>query len=179
MILETQNSPIIVNVTLENDSAKKFDGEGDEHADFSKLLIRTSNAPVCGNLSLVATTKDHSGGKFLVDAFTSHSPLHVGFADAPVDSILHFTGLTSLFPAFASLHPTYQGDLRVTSTLFGPKVEVNKDVKDPKGENRTRTVDLSEGRREITGKVFWGSEEADAFGHVELGSTLLRAVLKL
>jgi hypothetical protein len=181
LVLETKNSPIIVNVTLSNNPEKEFDGEEDEHTDSSKLFIKTSNSPICGNLSLVANTKDHSGGKFLVHAITTHSPLHIGFAEAPVDSILRFTGLTSLFPVVAVMHPTYQGDFLVKSTLFGPKVEVKEDVVDPAGKNRTRTVDISQGGREITGKVFWGSEEEskDAFGHVELGSTLLRAVLKL
>ena len=179
MVLETKNSPVAVNVTLTNDPGKKT--PGDEGDDFSKLLIKTSNSPVYGNISLVAATEDHSGGKFSVDAFTSNSPLHVGFADAPVDSILRFIGLTSKAPALAALHPTYQGNLLVKSTLFGPKVDITEGLKDPKGEGRTRTVDVSKVGKEIVGKVYWGSEEEskDEFGNVELGSTLLRATLKL
>ena len=69
----------------------------------------------------------------------------------------------------------------VKSTLFGPKVEVNEDVEDPAGEGRTRTVDVSRVGKEIVGKVYWGSEEEseDIKGRVILGSSLLRAVLKL
>ena len=178
-MLETRNSPISVNVILANDPEKKFDDEADEHSDFSKLFIRTSNSLIHSNISLVAATKDHSGGKFLVDTFTSNSPLHIRFVDAPVDSILRFAGFTSNSPAVALLHPTYQGDLVVKSTLLGPKVDVNEEVKDPEGEGRTRTVDLAHVGKEIVGKVYWGSENKDAFGHVMFGSTLLRATLKL
>jgi len=79
------------------------------------------------------------------------------------------------------LHPTYQGDLLVKSTLLGPKLDVTPGVKDPEGKGRPRTIDVSKVGRQILGKVFWGSEEdsKDAFGHVELSSTLLRATLKL
>lgn len=180
LVLETKNSPIAANVTLINDPGKS-DDEEDELADFSKLFIKTSNGPVYGNISLLATTKDHAGGKFSVDAFTSNSPLHIGFADAPVDSTLRFIGLTSNSPAIAIMHPTFQGDFLVKSNLFGPKLDITEDLEDPKGEDRTRTVDASKVGKQIVGKVFWGSEEdsKDAFGHVELGSTLLRATLKL
>ncbi|KAF9644205.1 hypothetical protein BDM02DRAFT_1058236 [Thelephora ganbajun] len=179
LVLETRNSPIAVNVTLVNGSEKEKSGA--EEDDFSKLFIKTSNSPIHGNISLLATTKDLSGGKFSVGAFTSNSPLHVSFADAPVDSVLRFIGLTSNSPAVAVMHPTFQGDFSVKSTLFGPKVDVTQDLKDPKGEGRTRTVDVSNVGREIVGKVYWGSEEKskDAFGHAELSSTLLSATLKL
>ena len=181
MILETRNAPIAVNVTLVNDPENKSEGEGDRHPGFSKLFIKTSNSPLHGNISLIAATKDHSGGKFLVDTFTNNSPLHIGFTDAPVGSTLDFTGFTTNSPALAFLHPTYQGDLLVKSTLFGPKIEVRHDLEDPKGEGRTRTVDVSNVGKEIVGKVYWGSEEEskDVFGKVKFGSTLLRAVLKL
>lgn len=182
LVLETRNSPVAVNVTLANDPEKKGAGdEEDELTDFSKLFIKTSNGPVYGNISLLATTKDHTGGKFLVDAFTNNSPLHIGFADAPVDSTLRFVGLTTHSPALAVMHPTFQGDFLVKSSLFGPKVDITQGLEDPKGEDRTRTVEASKVGNQIVGKVFWGSEEEskDAFGHAELGSTLLRATLKL
>ena len=179
MVLQTRNSPIAVNVTLVDEPEKKT--SGDEGDDFSKLFIKTSNSPIYGNVSLLSATKDLSGGKFSVDAFTSNSPLHIEFADAPVDSILRFIGLTSNSPALAVLHPTYQGDFLVKSTLFGPKLDITEGLEDPKGEGRTRTVDASKVGGQIVGKVYWGSEEESkkAFGHVELGSTLLRATLKL
>jgi len=182
LILETRNSPIAVNVTLTNDPSKDLsDDAGDEHTGFSKLFIKTSNSPIHGNITLLADTEDSSGGKFSVDTFTTNSPLRIGFADAPVDSTLRFIGLTSNSPAVAVMHPTFQGDFLVKSTLFGPKVDVDQDVEDPKGEGRTRTVDVSKVGRQIVGKVYWGSEDEskDAFGQVELGSTLLSATLKL
>jgi len=181
LVLETRNSPIAVNVTLANDPDSKLSDDGDALAEASKLFIKTSNSPVRANVSLLATTEDLSGGKFLVDAFTSNAPLHVGFADAPVDSKLRFIGQTSNAPALAAMHPTFQGNFLVKSTLFGPKLDVNEDVEDPEGEGRTRTVDASKVGKEIVGKVFWGSEDEskDVFGHVELSSSLLSAYLKL
>jgi hypothetical protein len=196
LVLETRNSPIAVNVTLTNDlGEKKPDDEGDELADFSKLLIKTSNSPLYSNISLVAVPESLTdgsvldgssrwgldGGKFAVDTFTSSSPLHVNFAHAPVDSILRFIGFTTNAPAVTFLHPTFQGDFLVKSTLFGPKIDINQDVQDPKGEGRTRTVGVSKVGKQIVGKVYWGSEEEskDAFGHVKFGSTLLPATLKL
>ena len=175
LVLETRNSPIAVNVTLTNDPATS------EISDFSKLLIKTSNSPVYGNVSLLATTKEGTGGIFLVDAFTSNSPLHIDFADAPVDSTLRFSGSTSNSPAIAIMHPTFQGDFLVKSSLLGPKLDITQDVEDPKGEGRTRTVDASKVGKQIVGKVFWGSEEEskDAFGYAELSSSLLRATLRL
>ena len=178
LVLETRNSPIAVNVTLLNDPKRKPSDEGDELASFSKLFIKTSNSPIHSSISLLSTTKHHSGGKFAVDAFTSNSPLFVRFADAPVDSVLRFIGLTTHSQARAVLHPTFQGDFLVKSTLFGPKVDVTQNVEDPSGEGRTRTVDLSKVGKQISGKVYWGSEE-ESKGHVELGSTFLSATLKL
>jgi len=178
LVLETKNSPIAVNATLVNDPASVSDDGDDEHSDFSKLFIKTSNGPIRANISLHAATKAHTGGKFFVGAFTSNSPFYIGFADAPVDSTLRFDGFTSKFPAVASLHPTYEGDFVVKSTLFGPKVHVREDVTDPKGEGRKRTIDISKSRKEIVGKVYWGSKE-EGTGHVELGSTLFPAILKL
>lgn len=180
LVLETTNSPIAVNVTLTNDPKKSSDDDA-PLADFSKVFIKTSNSPVYGNVTLLATTKDHTGGKFSIDAFTSNSPLHIGFADAPVDSTLQFVGSTTNSPAIAIMHPTFQGDFLVKSTLFGPKVDITEGLKDPKGEDRTRTVDASKVGNQIVGKVYWGSEEdsKDAFGHAELSSSLLRATLKL
>ena len=178
LLLETRNAPVAVNVTLFNDPEKKL---LDEHSDFSKVFIKTANAPLYSNISLVSTAQDHSGGKFLVGAFSSNGPLHVTFADAPVDSNLHFKAFTTNSPAIAFMHPTFQGDFVVKSTLFGPKLDVNPDVVDPSGEGRPRTVDSAKVEKEIVGKVYWGTEEEskDAFGHAELGSSLLRALLKL
>jgi len=162
----TSNAPIKVNVSMLNTE------EGQ-----TNLVVKTSNAPLTSNLTLLS---ESTGGKFIVDTHTSNSPLEVLFNDAPVDSVLHFSGKTSNSPAFAKLHPTYEGSFHVQSSIFRPRVDVTPDVKDPKGKKRERKVQFSSVGKEVAGTVRWaGDDESREEGSVELQTSIMGAHLVL
>jgi len=160
--IHTSNAPIKVNVTMFNTE------EGQ-----TNLVVKTSNAPLVSNLTLLS---ESTGGKFIVSTDTSNSPLEVRFAEAPVDSVLHFSGRTSNSPAYAELHPTYEGSFHLQSSIFRPRIDVLPDVQDPKGEQRERKIEFSNVGKDVSGTVRWDSEGR---GSVELKTSIMGAHLVL
>jgi hypothetical protein len=164
--IHTSNAPIKVNVTMFNTE------EGQ-----TNLIVKTSNAPLESNLTLLS---ESTGGKFIVSTETSNSPLEVRFAEAPVDSVLHFSGRTSNSPAYVELHPTYEGSFHLQSSIFRPQVDVTPGVQDPKGEQRERKVRFSNVGKDIAGTVRWvGDDDSEGRGSVELKTSVMRAHLVL
>jgi hypothetical protein len=161
--IHTSNAPIKVNVTMFNTEQGQ-----------TNLVVKTSNAPLTSNLTLLS---ESTGGKFLVSTETSNSPLEVRFAEAPVDSVLHFAGGTSNSPAYAQLDPTYEGRFHLQSSIFKPRVDVLPNVQDPKGEHRERKVEFSRVGKEVAGTVRWAGDEGK--GTVELKTSIMGAHLVL
>lgn len=159
----TSNAPVKVNVTMYNTQ--------------TSLVVVTSNAPLTSNLTLVS---EKTGAVFFVDTRTSNAPLNVEFADAPVDSVLHFSGKTSNSPAYTKLHPTYEGSFHVKSSIFRPRVDVTPNVEDPKGKRRERKVTFSSVGNEVDGTVRWdGDDSSEEKGSVELTTSIMGARLVL
>ena len=118
------------------------------------------------NLTLIATTDDHSGGAYKVSTKTSNSPLDLVFLDAPVDSLLHFDAQTSNSPARAALHPTFEGGFKVeTGAWFRTDVETRDGIEDPAGKGRERSVKIHSVRRGIVeGTARWVPSEDRVLG---------------
>jgi len=164
--IHTSNAPIKVNVTMFNTE------EGQ-----TNLVIKTSNAPLTSNLTLLS---ESTGGRFIVSTETSNSPLEVRFAEAPVDSVLHFSGQTSNSPAYAELHSTYEGSFHLRSSIFRPRVDVLPNVQDPKGQQRERKVEFSNVGKDVAGTVRWaGDDDSEGKGSVELKTSVMAAHLVL
>jgi len=75
-----------------------------------------------------------------------------------VDSALILDAFTSLSAATINLHETYEGTVSLTTTWNKPEVEVDRALKDPRGEGRKRVFNV---RRNIVGSVagnvLWGN----------------------
>lgn len=162
LVLRTSNSVIDVEVgaTASKDVAPK-------------VVLSTSNSPFRANISLFSDT--HSG-EYEVTTSTSNSPLSVSFLTQPVDTVLGFSASTSNSPASATMHPLFEGNFDVHSTLFGPTVKFDPFYKDPSGRGRKRSVSMDQNKRDIRGWVSW-DESRDLKGHASLKTTNSPATL--
>ncbi|KIP08916.1 hypothetical protein PHLGIDRAFT_103532, partial [Phlebiopsis gigantea 11061_1 CR5-6] len=126
--LKSSNGPIVANVTLFSSDKNKATG----------LSLQTSNAHIQSNVSLIAETKDITGGKFDVVARSSNGPVDVKFVTAPVDSVLHADVHTSNSPARLTLDPTYEGSFSLHTGAWFPTTvqQLNEDEEDPAGKDR-------------------------------------------
>ena len=125
-------------------------------------------------LGLYSNTTNATGGAFTVNARTTNSPMKLSFVDAPADSALHADAGTSNSPAQVQLHETFEGAFSLTTSRFlRPVVEWERDVEDPAGRGRERTVRVNEVKDSlVTGNVFWGKKEgAKARGTVRVSTT--------
>lgn len=129
----------------------------------TNLVIRSSNGLLASEVTLISTASEAKGGKFYVDARTSNKELDVRFPDAPVDSVLQFTGRTSNGPAYAQLHsPTFEGDFHIRSSNSRSTVDVSPDVEDPKNEGRERKVSMNKvGKTNVVGSVHWSGGDGN------------------
>ena len=111
------------------------------------MLIRANVFYVCSRIDssvhLQSNTSSASGGKYDVLAHTSNGPLDLSVLDAPVDHTLALDAQTSNVGARVSLHKTFEGSFDLQSSRwFRPTVEWDKDVEDPAGKDRTRSVEF-------------------------------------
>lgn len=155
--LRSSNGPIVTNVTMFNTGA----------TDATNLTMRTSNGFIHSNVSLVADTKDSTGGSYNVIAHSSNSPIDVTFPSAPVDSLLHVDGHTSNSPARLTLDSAYEGTFSLqTGSWFPTTVERrNEQEEDPAGKDRKRDLQFRSIRRGFTeGKVAWSPSDRKEVG---------------
>jgi hypothetical protein len=91
-----------------------------------------------------------------------------------------FDAHTSLAPATAKLHETYEGKFRVATIFNKPEVFIDKDVEDPSGKNRERKFNMERVRGALAGSVQWGDdEEGVKMGVVNIETTFAPVSLKL
>ena len=83
--------------------------------------------------------------------------MDIEFPDAPPDSILKFGGETSNAGASVSVNPAYEGSFLLhTSSIFKPQINQDKDVVDPSGKNRKRSINIKQaGINVVSGQVIW------------------------
>ena len=103
------------------------------------------------------TSENDIGGSFDVTTSTSNGRLDIGFPAAPPDSKLKFAGKTSNAGVSVSLNPAYEGSfLLQASNIFKPRINEDKNVVDPSGRNRKRSLHVKQARRKaVFGQVFW------------------------
>lgn len=114
------------------------------------------------DLSLVSTFENSTSGAFTVVTRTTNSPLDVNFSDHAPDGLLKLDAHTSNSPAQVHLHPSFEGTLKLRTSIFAPTVSPNLEVEDPAGRGRTRSVNVSTiGRhsRIVHGDVEWKPED--------------------
>lgn len=117
--------------------------------------------PISAVESSIGLTSDKGiGGSFDVATGTSNGPLDIKFPEAPVNSTLKLYGKTSNAGVSVSLNPAYEGSfLLKTSNIFKPRINEDKNVVDPSGKNRKRSLNIKKAKRKVVfGVVFW--EEA-------------------
>jgi hypothetical protein len=131
--VETSNSPVkvVVNAFNQNNSAP------------TSVKIRTRNGFLSADLSLVSTFENGTSGAFSVVAHTSNSPLDVNFSAHAPDGLLKLDAHTSNSPAQVQLHPSFEGTLKLRTSLFVASVSPEPEVDDPAGRGRTRSVNVS------------------------------------
>ena len=104
--------------------------------------------------------------------------MDIKFPEAPPDSTLKFLGKTSNAGVSVSLNPAYEGSfLLLTSNIFKPRINEDKNVVDPSGRNRTRTLNIKKAdKRIVSGEVFWENDETEQPEEVSkhAGSVYLR-----
>jgi len=150
--VETSNSPVkvIVNAFNQNNSAP------------TSVKIRTRNGLLSADLSLVSTFENSTSGAFTVVTRTTNSPLDINFSDHAPDGLLKLDAHTSNSPAQVHLHPSFEGTLKLRTSIFAPTVSPDLEVEDPAGRGRTRSVNVSTiGRhsRIVHGDVEWKPED--------------------
>lgn len=172
--ISTSHSEITANVAMYN---------ADEDVS-THLIIQSFHSPIQLNITLISTSPNSTGGQFIVDAHTSTSPLDVRFTDAPADSVLQFTGTTSVAAAYTELHHTFEGNYNVGSSLLGQQVvSTPRDlVIDPKGQERSRSEIGYGSGKDVSGLICWtdGFDRCvDRKGFVKLFTSMLGAHLVL
>jgi hypothetical protein len=111
------------------------------------------------------------GGSFEAVTSTTNGQLNVDFPAAPVDSILKFVGKTSNAGVSVSLNPAYEGSFLLKTSNAKPQINPDKNVVDPSGRNRKRSLDIKEkGKSAAFGKVFWDDDAID----LKAGSVVIR-----
>ena len=119
-----------------------------------------------------------TGGDFDIAASNVNGPVKLRITDAPVDSKLDLQARTKNAPVDVMLHPTFEGEFEVSSSFIPPTVYAKSRVRDPSGQDRHRSLQISRQGHLVKGDVSW-SEEGKGRGHVELETSYSPAVLKL
>jgi hypothetical protein len=102
--------------------------------------------------------------------------LHIKFPEAPLDSILKLAGKTSNAVVSVSLNAAYEGSfLLQTSNTFKPRIKEDKNVVDPSGRNRKRSVNIKHSvGKSVFGEVSWDDDTTEKEVSKPAGSVYLR-----
>jgi hypothetical protein len=164
--LITSNAHVKVAVDLQNRNARRS----------TQLTIKTSNALVHSTIKLLSSNA--SDGQYDINVTTSNAALDVEFPVSPVDSTLKLTAGTSNGPATIALHPAYEGEFSLRSSVFAPILE-ERDVEDPSGNGRPRIVERNRGgKRYLDGKVHY-RPSGPAAGRVDVQSSNAKVTVKV
>ncbi|KIL63997.1 hypothetical protein M378DRAFT_78834 [Amanita muscaria Koide BX008] len=184
--VETSNGPVALNdatfgsfdvISRNGPISGVFNATG-------SLILKTSNDRIAGKVYIDTEIllnhfqKGSTGGDFDVTASNVNGLVKLRITDAPVDSKLDLQARSKNAPVDVMLHPTFEGDFEVSSNFLLPTVHVKQGVRDPSGQDRDRSVQLSRQGHLAKGNVSW-SDEGKGRGHVELETSYSPAVLKL
>jgi len=162
LTIVTTNSPVSVRIGAVNEKSEKP----------TNVLIRTTNGRIKADVSLISNSSSGTGGAFGVCAHTTNSPIEVVYDDSPVDSFLEFKAVSTNSPVRAVLHRAYEGKFALSTTNAGAVLNHLRDVEDPSGQGRERSVTKRSVRSYISGSVEWvPSSDYTQAGSVNLATT--------
>ncbi|KAF8590832.1 hypothetical protein K439DRAFT_1627574 [Ramaria rubella] len=149
--ISTVNSPIFVNILMEN-----ADGNNP-----TTVSLETLDGDIQAPITIVSTSTSGSPAAFSVSANTTNSPLNVSFSDTPTSPFprLAFVGQNSNGLTNVTLPATYEGSILLSSVISHPILTSNPNTTDPSGQGRTRTIDsqiLPNGS--LSAQVQWGND---------------------
>ncbi|KAH9888410.1 hypothetical protein C8Q73DRAFT_839007 [Cubamyces lactineus] len=172
--LTTDNAPIRVHVNLVNQDERNG----------TVLRMNSRNGDIKASVDL-ETAGDHldlNGGAFRVQAMTFNAPVELAFTNAPANSLLNASAVSSNAPVRVLAHPTFEGTFELHSSWYTPPSLIqNKTVEDPLGWGRKRDTQISRMEKgAIRGKTAWTPAHPDAKnGHIGLETSNSRGVLVL
>jgi hypothetical protein len=162
LTIVTTNSPVSVRIGAVNEKSEKP----------TNVLLQTTNGRIKADVSLISNSSSGTGGAFDVRAHTTNSPIEVVYDDSPVDSFLKFNAISTNSPVRAVLHRAYEGTFSLSTTNAGAVLDRLRDVEDPSGKGRQRSVTKRTVGRYISGKVEWvPSSDFNQAGSVNLATT--------
>lgn len=184
--LRTSNAPIHVTANLIN--SNKDAGTvltADTSNGYAYILIYLSHlrshpgSAIQAHVGLFAHSVD---GAFRVNTRTTNAVARVTVTDAPANSLLNASAVSSNAPVIFEAHAAFEGSFELYSARFSPPtVEQPHPVEDPLGEGRNRTVQVNTiGRGAIRGEVGWEPKHEKAkSGHIRLKTSNAGASLFL
>ncbi|EIW54039.1 uncharacterized protein TRAVEDRAFT_132071 [Trametes versicolor FP-101664 SS1] len=167
--LRTSNAPIHVTANLIN--SNKDAG--------TVLTADTSNGAIQAHVGLFVRSVD---GAFRVNTRTTNAVARVTVTDAPANSLLNASAVSSNAPVSFEAHAAFEGTFELYSARFSPPtVKQPHPVEDPLGKGRNRTVQVNPiGRGAIRGEVDWEPKHEKAkSGHIRLKTSNAGASLVL
>ncbi|OSC98443.1 hypothetical protein PYCCODRAFT_1427836 [Trametes coccinea BRFM310] len=170
--LITSNAPIKAEVHLINTDERNG----------TRLRMSTKNGGIKASVALNPDDLETPGGAFSVDARTYNAPIDLVFTDAPANSLLNASAVSSNSPVRVAAHPAFEGTFELHSSWFTPPSVVhNGPVEDPLGRGRKRNVLVNTVRRgAVRGQVGWEPQHRDAKnGHIGLETSNSPATLVL
>jgi len=162
LTIETTNSPVSVRIGAVNEKSEKP----------TEVFIRTTNGRIKADISLISNSPSGTGGAFGVGIHTTNSPIEVVYDDSPVDSVLKFNAVSTNSPLHAVLHRAYEGTFALATTNAGAVLDRLRDVEDPSGRGRERSLTKRSVGSYILGEVEWvPSSDYNRAGSVNLATT--------
>ncbi|KAK7055853.1 hypothetical protein R3P38DRAFT_2761011 [Favolaschia claudopus] len=151
----------------------------------SQVNITTSNGPITANLGLVS---DYDNAILRATARTSNAALTI---HAPSRTMLAAEKNVSFFldastskgAAAAYLFSAYEGAYDLWTTRSKAQVEGVKDLADPLGKGRRRSVAKTSTGRHAQGNIHWSKDgnrpESDERGYVRMSTTVSPVTLRI
>ncbi|KAI0352042.1 hypothetical protein OH77DRAFT_1429077 [Trametes cingulata] len=164
LYLETTNSAISADITLDHDDARPH---------HTNLTMLTSNAIIDSRLTLRSTSPKSTGGLYDVVARTQNAGAFLFVASQPVGSTLLLEARTKNAPASLYLPVEYEGAFSAATTSISAEVECDENAYDPTGRGRRRVCAVQYATPQVVkGWTSWeGEGERHGSGDVRLVST--------
>ncbi|KAF7335560.1 hypothetical protein MVEN_02210000 [Mycena venus] len=168
---QTSNAPIDIIATMFGQSS------GSE----SRVNLQTSNGAITAHLGLVS---DYENNILRAVAQTSGASLTIhasGRLMLAQNSSFFLDASTSVGPATAYLYPEYEGLYDLWTTRAEAQLRGAKDLADPSGKGRHRTVAKKSTGRHAQGRIYWSHDgkpaAASERGSVKITTSVSPVVL--
>ncbi|KAF7335562.1 hypothetical protein MVEN_02210200 [Mycena venus] len=168
---QTSNAPIDIIATM----------FGERSGSESRVNLKTSNGAITAHLGLVS---DYENNILRAVAQTSGASLTIhapGRLMLAKNSSFFLDASTSVGPATAYLYPEYEGLYDLRTTRAEAQLRGAKDLADPSGKGRHRTVAKKSTGRHAQGRIYWSHDgkpaAASERGSVKITTSVSPVVL--